>query len=177
MAQKAISSQVSPSTQGQNQANGAETRPPEVADLLAKVGRHLQDNEPKRALDLIAQAKVNSSWVTNAAGVCQLRLGNSKVAVDVFRGLVLGPGGVLLRQDAPTVFKTNYAAALLAADNMAGCLSVLADIKEESPAVKRIREAIQRWKASLTLGQKIQWYLGGQPDRPLVPDFALGDLE
>ena len=42
---------------------------------------------------------------------------------------VLAAGGVLLRNDVPAVFKTNYAAALLAADNMGGCLSVLVAVR------------------------------------------------
>ena len=121
---------------------------------------------------------MNSAWATNALGVCQLRLGNAKVAVDVFRGLALAAGGILLRNDVPAVFKTNYATALLAADNMGGCLSVLAEVREEEHlAIGKLRVAIQRWKESLTLWQKINWYLGGQPDRPVALDFPLGDLE
>jgi hypothetical protein len=178
MAKKTVSSEAVGSVGVPEQANGATPKPPEIVDLLGKVDRLLQEGQPEKALELIVRAKVNSPWATNAQGVCQLRLGNARVAVDVFRGLVLAAGGVLLRTDVPAVFKTNYATALLAADNMAGYLSVLAELREEEhPAIEKLRAAIRRWKESLTLWQRITWYMGGQPNRPLVLDFPLGDLE
>jgi hypothetical protein len=178
MAQGTKPPQTNPSTGVQGQAKGAETRPPEVVDLLGKVDKLLREGQPKRALEIISRAKINSPWVTNAAGVCQLRLGNAKVAVDVFRGLVLASGGLILRQDIPAAFKTNYATALLAMDNLAGCLGVLAEVRDEDhPGAQRLRAAVQRWKQDLTLWQKIQWYTGGQPARPVTLDFPPGDLE
>lgn len=177
MAQQERTSPANLPDKGQDQTNGTE-RPAEVTDLLGKVERFLQEGEPKKALDAIARAKINSPWVTNAAGVCQLRLGNAKVAVDALRGLVLAAGGLVLRPDVPPVFKTNYATALLAADNLAGCLSVLGEVKDEAhPAVAGLKSAIQRWKEGLTFWQKVNWYLGGQPDRPVTLDFLPGDLE
>lgn len=159
-------------------ATGAEVRPPEVLALLNTVAKLLEEGLPAKALDVIARAKIRSPWVTHAAGVCQLRLGNAKVAVDAFRGLVLAAGGLLLRAEVPIVFKTNYATALLATDNLAGCLSVLGEIREEAhPAVPQLRVALRRWKESLTFWQKVQWYLGGQPARPVTLGFPLGDLE
>jgi hypothetical protein len=176
MAKKTGSSEAISSAQVPEKGNGAVPKPPEIADLLAKADQLLQAGEPKKALDLIARAKFNSPWTTNALGVCQLRLGNAKVAVDVFRGLVLAAGGILLRSDVPAVFKTNYATALLLAENMGGCLSVLAEVRDEHPAVGKLKAAIQRWKEGMTLWQKINWYMGGQPDRPVALDFPPGDL-
>lgn len=65
-------------------------RIPDIAEILSKADALLQAGAPKKALDLIARARMNSPWLTNALAVCQLRLGNTAVAVDVFRGLVLG---------------------------------------------------------------------------------------
>jgi hypothetical protein len=141
------------------------------------MARLFQEGHADKALSLAARAGVTSPWVTNALGVCHLRLGNAKAAVEVFRGLLL-TGSLILREDVPTVFKTNYATALLAADNLAGCLRVLEELREEdNPAVQRLRAAIQRWQTSLSFWQKLNWYLGGQPARPLPLDFPLGELE
>lgn len=41
----------------------------------------------------------------------------------------------------------------------------------------KLHSTIARWKSSLTLWQKLNWYLGGQPDKPVVLDFPPGDLE
>jgi hypothetical protein len=110
--------------------------------------------------------------------VCQLRLGNARAALDTFRGLVLGAGGILLRKDDPAVLKTNYAVALLLTGNMGGCQSVLEEVKEEEhPAVGKLKAALRRWSQSLTLMERINWYMGGQPDRPVMLDFPPGDLE
>lgn len=178
MAKKTGSSEAVSSAQVPEKGNEVAPKSPEIVDLLIKAEKLLKEDEPRKALDLIARAKINSPWVTNALGVCQLRLGNAKVAVDAFRGLVLGAGGIHLRSDVPAVFKTNFAVALLKADNMGGCLSALAEVREEEhPAVGRLQAAIERWKRSLTFWERINWYMGGQPDRPVVFDFPPGDLE
>jgi hypothetical protein len=175
---KTTSPEVNSSSQATGQVNGTETKSPAIADLLRKVDQLLREGQPGKALDLIARAKVRSPWATNAAAVCQLRLGNAKVALDVFRGLVLGAGGLILRADVPIVFKINYATALLAADNLAGCLSVLTEVRDEGhPAAQKLRAAFARWKKGLSLWQRIQWYMGGQPNGRLELDFLPGDLE
>jgi hypothetical protein len=156
---------------------GTETKPPEVAALLGKVARHLQDGEPGKALDALTRARLQSPWVTNAQGVCRLRLGEAALAVDVFRGLVLS-GSVVLRPDVPAVFKTNYATALLASSNVSGCRLVLDEIRDEgNPAVQKLRAAMRRWYDGLATWQKVQWYFGGQPHRQPELDFPPGDLE
>jgi len=159
------------------ESNGIEAQSPEVAKVLGKVKTLLQEQRPEEALDVIARSRLKSPWITNAIGACQLRLGNGKQAVAAFQGLVLY-SGVLLKRDAPMVFKTNYAAALLASDNLAGCLSLLNEVnEEENPTVQRLRAAIQRWKQSLSFWQKFQWYLGGDPGRKVMLDFPLGEVE
>ncbi|MCZ2075704.1 MAG: hypothetical protein LC130_11990 [Bryobacterales bacterium] len=82
-----------------------------------------------------------------------------------------------MREDVPTVFKTNFAAALLQAGNVDGCLGVLAEVGEGHAAIDNLKAAIDRWKKSLTLWEKIRWYMGDPPDRPVVLDFPPGDLE
>ena len=149
----------------------------EVAEVLEKVEELLAQGQPGAALARISSSRLSSPWLTNAAGVCQLRLGNAKIAVDTFRNLVLTAGGLVLRDDVPAVFKINFATALLADGNLSGGLRVLDEIRDEGhPAVREIRDAIRRWKESMTLAQMLWWSIGGQPPRPLVLDFALGRL-
>jgi hypothetical protein len=156
---------------------GARPWPEEVAGLLGRVAALLDQGRPADAVELLARTKSPSPWARNALGVCQLRLGNAPVAVDVFRGLALGPGGFSLLEEAPTVFKTNYATALLLTDNLEGGLRALAEVRhDQSPATRRLREAVRRWEEGLTFWQKLGWWFGVQPGRPVVLDGPLGDL-
>jgi hypothetical protein len=159
------------------QTNAVPTRPPEVTDLLGQVAKFLEAGQPAAALERIRRSKLSSPWLTNAAGVCQLRLGNAELAVDTFRSLVLAAGGLVLRDDVPAEFKINFATALLADGNLTGGLRVLDEARDEGhPAAREIRDAIRRWKEGMTFWQKLRWSVGGQPPRPLVLDFALGRL-
>jgi hypothetical protein len=177
MAKNTAPPELKPSSCATPPADGEETRPPEIVALLSKVANLLQEGRPERALDAISRAKINSPWARNALGVCQLRLANAGVAVEVFRGLVLAAGGLVLRDDVPLVFKTNYATALLAAGNVAGCLSVLTDVRDEgNPAVAKLRASIRRWRDGLTFWQRLNWWMGGQPERPVALDYPPGDL-
>jgi hypothetical protein len=173
MVQKMQSSQPGPAAQ----ANAVDTSPPEVTDVLGQVAKLLEEGQPAAALERISRSKLSSPWLKNAVGVCQLRLGNAKIAVDTFRNLVLTAGGLVLRDDVPAVFKINFATALLADGNLPGGLRVLDEIRDEGhPAVREIRDAIRRWKEGMTLAQMLWWSIGGQPPRPLVLDFAPGRL-
>src|SRR5260370_30907810 len=74
------------------QVDAADTWPPEVAGLLGEVRKLLEQGQPAAALEQVGRSKLSSPWLANAAAVCQLRLGNAKVAVDTFRGRVLAAG-------------------------------------------------------------------------------------
>ncbi|MCE5267097.1 MAG: hypothetical protein LLG00_04350 [Planctomycetaceae bacterium] len=151
--------------------------PPEVATLIGRVKQLLAEQCPDKALAVITRSRLSSPWIVNATGVCALRLGNPKQASSVFHSLV-GHGGLMLKPDAPVVFKTNFAAALLASNNVAGCLSVLHEIHdEENPAVKLLRGAVRQWKQSLSFWQKLKWYAGDCPQKPIQFSFPLGELE
>lgn len=158
------------------EGNGSGAQPPEVAQVLVKVKQLLDDQCPDKALEMITRCRLKSPWITNATGVCQLRLGNAKQAVTAFQSLAMH-SAIMLKRDAPVVFKTNYAVALLASDNLPGCLSVLNEIREEeNPTVQQLRAAIQRWKQSLTFWQKVRWYLGGDPRQKVTLDSPLGEI-
>ncbi len=157
---------------------GEPVLPPEISEMLGRVRRLLDGGLPDQALETIKHSRLKSEWVTNAIAVCLLRLGETKRAADLLRTLAGGPGGVTLRTDAPLVFKTNFATALLAGGQVAGCLAVLREIgDDQNPTVQSLRAAIDKWKKTFSLWQKLKWAVGDFPEHPLsVPEVA-GDLE
>lgn len=149
--------------------------PAEVSDLLGRMSKLLDEGQPAAALELLGRNKQSSPWLTNAAAVCQLRLGNTSVAVDALRGLVLS--GLFLRPDVPTVFKLNFAVALIVDGNLPGGERVLHELRsEDHPAVRELREELQRWSSSMTFWQKLRYTVGGTPPRPFVLESPPGRL-
>jgi hypothetical protein len=156
---------------------GGKTKPAEGVPLLERAEALLAAGQPKKALDLLARSGPADPRLTNAAGVCLLRLGETGRAVDVFRGLVLAPGTVCLRPDAPPEYKCNFAAALLAAGNNAGGLRALDEVGDEDrPAVRRLRAAARRWREGLSFWQRLRWHLGDSPAHPVALGDELGEL-
>lgn len=152
-------------------------RPCELTDLMDRVGDLLREGQPRKGLDLLARSGVGSPWAANATGVCLLRLGDTRRAIELFRGLVLGQGGLVLRWDVPTEFKTNFATALLMDGNVPGCTSVLAEVRgDDHPAVRKLRAPIRRWQEGMSLWEKVCWHFGSPPDRPVELGFEPGDL-
>lgn len=148
----------------------------ETEQVLAEARRELDGGRPDRAGEILSRSKIRSPWITNAMGVCQIRLGDGKGAVETFRGLVL-KDGIHFREDLPPVFKLNFAAALLAAGNLDGFLSALGDVgKDEHPAARRYREAYRSWKSSLTFGQRMKAFFVGLPTPPAGLGATLGDV-
>ena len=177
MVKKIVGSGMNPKQSTPEKLNESSPKREEINDLLKQVEMLHEKGEAKQALECVLHAKLESAWVTNALGVCLLRLGKIKEAVEVFRGLVLKNVGNQLRLDVPVVFKTNFAVALLMDNNLSGCLSALAEIKEVHPAVEKLTQAIERWRKNLNLWQRFNWYMGAQPNQPVVLVFPPGDLE
>lgn len=158
------------------QAATAEKHPSESLELRDQIEQILQAGQPKKALDVLARSRDHSPWSTNAIAVSLLRLGKAEQAIDLFRNLVLS-GSLFLRSDVPTAWKVNFAIALLMTDNLPGCIQVLRDIRDaDHPSVQRLANAIRQWESELSLWEKIQWHLGGQPARPVKLDFLPGEL-
>src|SRR5690348_10905818 len=83
-----------------DQAEAAERHPSEQPGLRDQIEKLLQAGQPKKAFDVLARSKVQSSWSTNAVAVCLLRMGQAEHAVELFRNLVLS-GSLFLRSDVP----------------------------------------------------------------------------
>jgi hypothetical protein len=150
--------------------------PAGVAELLGRAEEVLQQEGPREAFDVLAGAET-SPWVTNARGVCLLRLGEVQSALALFRRLAMAPRGFGLRHEAPTVFKTNYATAQLLAGNLTGCIVTLGQARDDGhPSVQRLRAAISHWRRSLSFREWGCSVLGGDVARPVQLHFPPGDL-
>ena len=148
--------------------------PADAADLLTRVDALLAEGRPGEALALLPRS--DSPWLRNARGVCLMRLGRPGHAVETLRDLVFDPGGFAVRADADPVFQANYATALLLDGNAEGFWSIFGGIGDRTnPAVARLDAAVRRWKAGMTLGQRVASAIGiGGPRFAL--DIPPGDL-
>lgn len=161
-----------------NRAGDSAGLPCEAVELNRKVVETLRAEGPTKALEFVNRSKVSSPWRSNALGVCLLRAGYSQQALDMFRSLVLGPGGIVMRAEAPAVFKANFAAALLATGNLNGFLAAMAELRDvEHASVLAHRNRIDRWAEQFTTWQKLKWRLGIAPAVPFPTNFEFGDLE
>jgi hypothetical protein len=153
--------------------------PEKAGEVLAVVRKLLNEGKPKDAIDRLRRFGATCPELTNAYGVCFMRAGEMAKAVELYRNLCIGEGGVCLRPDVSIVFKRNFATALLLAGNVAGSLSVLREIsREDDPGVVRLRAEIARWKRSLTWLERCWFAMSGEaPKRPVVLDFPPGDLD
>lgn len=153
---------------------------PSAADAaLERIVRHITAGNYPKALDLLRAAPHTPSN-RNALGVCLLRMGRIEEALRVYRNFVLAPGCTWMRHDLPTVYKTNFATALLLAGHPNGCLELLAEIHDQSqPAVERLLAVIARWEAGLAFWQRLAWKLGRfEPDNCRVSlEFTPGEFD
>jgi hypothetical protein len=148
--------------------------PPEVARLLDEVGQLLAAGKPKQALDALSRDE--SDWARNARGVCLMRLGQAAAAVDTLRGLAVARH-LSLKPEAPTLFKVNFATALLLSGNVSGGLGALVEVRDEQhPTVQKLRAAVERWKASMGFWKRLNWRMGGEIEHPFTLDFPPGDV-
>lgn len=160
-------------TNGRPAARAA-ARPATTADLQTRVDDLLREGRPREALALLPAA--DAPWVRNARGVCLLRLGRAGEAIEVLRDLVFGPGGFAVRPDADPVHQANYATALLLDGNPEGFSSILGGIDDRShPAVAGLDEAVRRWRAGMTVWQRVASALGVGGPRLTIP-FPPGHL-
>ncbi len=148
------------------------------AVLLDRVRQLLDEGKPEKAVDVLHRIGSDSPAIRNAYAVCLMRMGETEKAVSVYRRLLLPDDGVVLRDDAPVLFKTNFAIALLMENNISGCVEILNDLKDEqTPSIKRLRDVVTQWRKSIGWWR---WLLvtrfGMAPARPVTLDFAPGEI-
>jgi len=149
----------------------------EAHGLLRRIQAALDAGDPQGALSLIDTRHSGDRYLDNARGVCLLRLGRLRPAVELYRRIVLAEGSMELRPGLPVVIATNYATALLLEQNVDGCLALLRQLhQDEHPSVLRLRDTVERWREGLGRWERLQFRLYGIMKRPIVLDGLPGEL-
>ena len=87
-------------------------------------------------------------------------------------------GNICIPPDTPVVFQTNFATAMLMANNKEAAISVVKHLDDsQHPAVAKVKNAIKTWERSLNLMQRVLYKLGIYPGKAIPVDFVPGDLE
>lgn len=147
--------------------------------ILSRAQRLIEQRQYGQALDLV-QATGHDPVLRNIKGVCLLRLGKPEAAVSIYREMVFKQGCVWVRPEVPTLYKVNFATALLLSGKIEGGLNVLSQAMDETnPGVQRLRQCIQRWKKGFSIKQRLSWWFGGMSDAKVhIPlDFEPGLIE
>lgn len=151
-------------------------KPPNTEALMQRVAPLLDAGDAQRALDLIG-SKPTDSFLQNARGVCLMRLGRVREAIDLYRDIVLHGDALNLDLAQPAIFLTNFATALLLDRNVTGCRSALSELRQDDhPSVVRLLEFIGRWKKGLSWWHRFLFITYGEVRRPVVVDFPPGEL-
>ncbi len=151
------------------------TSGPEVSP---KILRALAADDYDEAIRWLAK-EGNAPWSLNARAVCLLRSSRADQALQVYRTFVLSSGGIFLRPDVPTVYKTNYALTLLILGIPSGCLAALSEIEVDNERARQMRECIRAWEKTLPLWPWFNWKFGRVDPRgyPIAIDFPAGDFD
>ncbi|MBA3311667.1 MAG: hypothetical protein M3552_12060 [Planctomycetota bacterium] len=154
---------------------GGDNVPADVLRLIEETERRFQRGEPAEALAILNKSSSKSPWISNAIGVCHLRLHDARSAQYAFQSLA--SDGVYLRPDVPAVFRLNLALARLESGNLIGFAAALKSVSPaDCPAVTKYREVFRRWRRSLSLGERLRFAFTGEAFPPLRLDFPPGEL-
>lgn len=161
-------------------ANGSQPPVASPLDLmLRRAMRQVACGNYEKALDML-HSDGRDARVRNARGVCLMRMGCYEAAIRVLRELVMKPGCTWMRPEVPTIYKINFATALLLGGHPNGCLDMLAEIKEPThPSIVRLQAAVDRWVSSLSFWQKLNWWVYGivPAKRPVTIDILPGEFD
>ena len=145
---------------------------------IEKLIRAVEDQQYETAIELAGSMEPLPE-VYNAVGVCLLRLGRAEEAVKLYRELLLFPSTLVLRDDLPLHYSTNFATALLLYGQVTVCLRMLSQIgNDDDPTVRQLQAAIARWERSLSYWARLGWRWGAvdPSDGPVPIDFMPGQL-
>ena len=152
---------------------------PPLDPTVLRAMHAVQAGQYERALTML-DGEPSTPQVRNARGVCLLRLGRYEKALQLFRTLALEGSGDRVRSDLPTVYLTNLATALLLTGRPSSCLALLHEIdKESNPTVIGLRKEIHQWQATLTFGERLNWWFGrlDPPHCRIVIHFLPGEFD
>ena len=175
MHPKANSPQNAPASSAKVKAGADPAASDGENDAYTKVRKLLETGRVDEALTL-ARARQDAP-MKNAQAVCLMRKGLADEAVRIYRAMVLDNTGLFLREHVPTIYKTNYALALLLSGHIAGGINILKDLAgDDHQSVHSLRAAVDAWKAKLSVFQRLGLMLGLEPKQPFVLDTPPGEL-
>jgi hypothetical protein len=137
----------------------------------------LDQDRPQEALNLLKHLGQNSASSKNIQSVCLLRLGKIHEAISILSEITF-QGNICIPPETPVVFQTNFATAMLMANNKESAISVIERLDDKQhPAVARIRNAIRTWEKGLNLFQRLLCKAGIYPGKAIPVDFVPGDID
>lgn len=146
-----------------------------TAEVLQRAVQSIEAGHFDKAFNQLASLGSVSHEVVNARGVCLMRMGKARQAVDLFRSLVLQSGCMWMRPEVPVVCKINFATALLLDGHPRGGVAILAEVNEpQNPDVQQLKAAIRRWVKGLSWWNKLNWWTGVDLHEVVPLDFSPG---
>ncbi|WP_164101367.1 tetratricopeptide repeat protein [Candidatus Laterigemmans baculatus] len=139
--------------------DSATAAPANLSPSLRRAVQLAESGQYHAALQLL-RPQGRSPETLNAIGVCLMRMGNLQEAVPLYHAMVMKPGCTWMRPEVPTLYKINFATALLLKGSPAGCLAILKEINApRDPRIQQLRGALRKWEASLSFWRRWDWYL------------------
>ena len=144
---------------------------------LERIATLLDQGRAEEALNLINHSNQHSPAWQNAKGVCLLRLGMFEAACTIFRSLVFPGNCISVPEDVPTLYRANFATAMLLTDHKDSALAVMEHMGTNGhPYVQQFRMEVNRWKQSLSLLERMGLAIGWYPKRSFHCECAPGGL-
>jgi hypothetical protein len=144
---------------------------------IERIAKLLDQGRAQEAYALIHHSNQSSPSWQNAKGVCLLRLGMFDAALAVFRGLVFPGNCISVPDDVPALYRANFATALLLTDHVDGALEILEHtISDGHPYVGQFLAAVDQWKKSLSLLERMGLAVGWYSKKPFHLEFPPGGL-
>lgn len=152
-----------------------ETVSPHVLGLIDEVERKLQCGEIASAHALLNKHAGESSWISNAIGVCHLRENQPRAAQTIFQSVATDGG--FLRHDMPAAFRLNLGVSRLLLRNFAGFEAALKSVdRRNCPVATKYLLAYHAWLKLHTLGERLRFAFTRESERPFALDFPPGEL-
>ncbi|MEZ6039293.1 MAG: tetratricopeptide repeat protein [Planctomycetaceae bacterium] len=147
------------------------------AEFLQLVVTVAESGRYEEALRIAADAVEQSPDLRNVRGVCLMRMGRAREAVQLYRSYILAPNCTWMRTDLPVIHRTNFATALMLAGLTLGGRDSLSEIREvDHPSVVRLKQSLAEWQRKLAWWQRIWFRMGIAPEIPVEIRFIPGDL-
>jgi len=146
-------------------------------DIIERVKSLLEQDKVLEALDFVNHLGQETALIKNARGVCLLRLGRGEAAVSEFREITFR-GFMCVPSDTPVVYQTNFATAMLMANQKAGAIELINRLdNSQHAAVVKIKSAIDQWKRGLNPLRRFLCKVDVYPNKAVQIDFVPGDLQ